>query len=91
MTPLSQQECQQAAQAIEYYRQQGKLLVCCALGYSRSATAVIAWLLWTKRANTLQQAIATVKEQRNSIVISCQQQLILSNWLANFKDETAIC
>ena len=91
MTPLSQQECQQAAQAIEYYRQQGKLLVCCALGYSRSATAVIAWLLWTKRANTLQQAIAIVKEQRNSIVISRQQQMILSNWLANFKDETVIC
>ncbi len=91
MTPLSQQECQQAAQTIEHYRQQGKLLVCCGLGYSRSATAVIAWLLWTKRANTLQQAIAIVKEQRNSIVITRQQQLILSNWLANFKNETAIC
>ena len=91
MTPLSQPECQQAAQTIEHYRQQGKLLVCCALGYSRSATAVIAWLLWTKRANTLQQAIGIVKEQRNSIVISRQQQLILSNWLVNFKDETVIC
>ena len=91
MTPLSQKECQQVAQIIEQYRQQGKLLVCCALGYSRSATAVIAWLLWTKRANTLQQAIAIVKEQRNSIVITRQQQLILSNWLANFKNETAIC
>ena len=91
MTPLSQKECQQVAQIIEQYRQQGKLLVCCALGYSRSATAVIAWLLWTKRANTLQQAIGIVKEQRNSIVITRQQQLILSNWLANFKDETVIC
>ena len=91
MTPLSQQECQQAAQTIEHYRQQGKLLVCCALGYSRSATAVIAWLLWTKRASTLQQAIDIVKEQRNSIVISNQQRLILSNWLADFKDEIVIC
>ena len=86
MTPLSQKECQQAAQIIEQYRQQGKLLVCCGLGYSRSATAVIAWLLWTKKVDNLQQAINKVKKHRHSIVISNQQQLILANWLANIKD-----
>lgn len=91
MTPLSPKECQQAAQIIEQYRQQGKLLVCCALGYSRSATAVIAWLLWTKKADNLQQAINKVKKHRHSIVISNQQQLILTNWLANIKDETTTC
>ena len=91
MTPLSQKECQQAAQIIEQYRQQGKLLVCCGLGYSRSATAVIAWLLWTKKVNNLQQAINKVKKHRHSIVISNQQQLILANWLANIKDGTTTC
>ena len=91
MTPLSQKECQQAAQIIEQYRQQGKLLVCCGLGYSRSATAVIAWLLWTKKADNLQQAINKVKKHRHSIVISNQQQLILANWLANIKDGTKTC
>ncbi|PXZ04253.1 phosphatase PAP2/dual specificity phosphatase family protein [Gilliamella apicola] len=91
MTPLSQKECQQAAQIIEQYRQQGKLLVCCGLGYSRSATAVVAWLLWTKKVNNLQQAINKVKKHRHSIVISNQQQLILANWLANIKDGTTTC
>lgn len=91
MTPLSQEECQQAAKTIELYHQQGKLLVCCALGYSRSATAVIAWLLWTKRANNLQDAINKVKACRNSIVISNQQQLILSNWFSTIKEGIGRC
>ena len=55
-----------------------KILVACALGYSRSALAVIAWLLVTRRVNSVDNAIAMVKQQRPAIVISDEARLVLS-------------
>jgi len=45
------------------------VLVCCALGYSRSAAAVVAWLLMTDRAATVDSALASVQKVRPSIVL----------------------
>ena len=80
MTPLSIEQCQRAAEKIDQFQKQGSVLVCCALGYSRSATAVIAWLLLTKRATNVDDAITKVKTGRSSVVISSKQQAILINW-----------
>lgn len=80
MIPLSAELCQQVALKIENAVSQGKLLVCCGLGYSRSATAIIAWLLWVKKVPTVEQAIALVKRARPNIVISIKQQTILEIW-----------
>jgi len=60
---------QSAADAIEEARQHGPVLVCCALGYSRSAAAVVAWLLKTGRAATVEEAIELVRRARPSIVL----------------------
>jgi protein-tyrosine phosphatase/membrane-associated phospholipid phosphatase len=65
-TPL---QCQQAALAIESLRQHGPLLVCCALGYSRSATAVAAWLLHTGRASSVAEAFLVIQRARPGIVL----------------------
>lgn len=62
-------ECLQAAQAIERMRCIGPLLVCCALGYSRSATAVAAWLLHTARAATIEEALAIIRTARADVVL----------------------
>ncbi len=62
-------ECLQAAQAIERLRCNGPLLVCCALGYSRSATAVAAWLLHTARAATIEEALAIIRTARADVVL----------------------
>ncbi|MFL6535105.1 MAG: hypothetical protein ACJ8G8_17435 [Pseudomonas sp.] len=40
LTAPTAEQCLDAAQKIEQLRQHGPVLVCCALGYSRSATAV---------------------------------------------------
>lgn len=80
MTPLSIEQCQRAAEKIDQFQKQGSVLVCCALGYSRSATAVIAWLLLTKRATNVEEAIIKVKAGRSSVVISSKQQTVLINW-----------
>ena len=62
-------ECLQAAEAIERLRASGPLLVCCALGYSRSATAVAAWLLQTGRATTLDQALTIIRTARADVIL----------------------
>ncbi|WP_202113551.1 dual specificity protein phosphatase family protein [Gilliamella sp. Lep-s21] len=88
MTPLTIEQCQQASKMIEQCHKQGNVLVCCALGYSRSATAVIAWLLLTKRASSLDDAITKVKSSRHSVVITTKQRLILSDLFYKFQKET---
>ena len=56
-----------AAEAIESAPK--PLLVCCALGYSRSARAVVEWLLTTRRAASFDEAAAIVRAARPSIVL----------------------
>jgi len=62
-------DLREAASAIETARQHGPVLVCCALGYSRSAAAVVAWLLTTQRASSVDEAIAIVRKARPSLVL----------------------
>jgi protein-tyrosine phosphatase len=70
-------QCRQAAQAIEALRKHGPLLVCCALGYSRSATAVAAWLLLSGRATSPQQAMAIIRQARPRVVFREAQMQVL--------------
>ncbi len=55
-----------AADAIEEARKRGPVLVCCGLGYSRSAAAVVAWLLVTRRAAGIDDAIGIVNRARQA-------------------------
>ena len=89
MTPLSVKQCQLAAETIDQFQKQGSVLVCCALGYSRSATAVIAWLLLTKRAANVEDAITKVKTARCSVVISSKQKAVLINWFNSISKESS--
>jgi len=58
-----------AAAQIEQARAHGPVLVCCALGYSRSAAAVCAWLLASGRAASVDEAITSVRRARPDIVL----------------------
>ena len=69
--------CQAAADAIEQMRQRGPVLVACALGYSRSATAVAAWLLSTGRATSVDDAIAQLQRARPQIVLTAAHRAVL--------------
>lgn len=63
------EQLREAAEAIERLRTHGPVLVCCALGYSRSAASVATWLLLTGRAVDADAAVAIVRAARPGIVL----------------------
>lgn len=69
LVPPSAFQLRRAAAAIDHARQRGPVLVCCALGYSRSAAAAAAWLLLTRRAPDADAAIAMVRSVRPRLVL----------------------
>lgn len=70
LTVPSTQLCRSAGQAIETLRQHGPVLVYCALGYSRSATAIAAWLLLTQRCASTAEALHCLRQARPAVVLT---------------------
>jgi protein-tyrosine phosphatase len=58
-----------SVQAIDHARVRGPVLVCCALGFSRSAAAAAAWLLASGHARDVPQAIGLVRGARRGVVL----------------------
>ena len=58
-----------AAGLIEQARAGGPVLVCCALGYSRSAAAIAVWLVYTGRSADMAAAIERIRRLRPAIVL----------------------
>ncbi len=63
------EQLREAVKAIEQLHAHGPLLVCCALGYSRSAASVATWLLRSGRAADADAAVAIVRVARPGIVL----------------------
>jgi protein-tyrosine phosphatase len=66
-----------AAEAIEEARAHGPVLVCCALGYSRSAAVVVAWLLLTGRAPSVEAAMEILRRARPAVVLKHAHRVAL--------------
>ncbi|MCE2570882.1 phosphatase PAP2/dual specificity phosphatase family protein [Motilimonas eburnea] len=71
LTPLTPEQCWSAAKAIDSLNPHchSPLLVFCALGYSRSSVALMAWLLLAGHASSVEQAYALVAKARPQVVI----------------------
>jgi len=63
-------DLERAARAIEIARKEGPVLVGCALGFSRSAAAIVAWLLRAGIAGTLEEAVDRVRQARPAVVLA---------------------
>ncbi len=74
-----------AAVAIESLRGDRPTLVFCALGYSRSAAAVAAWLLATGRAAGADAAARRISERRPAVRLTDAHLARLSEWADNRK------
>ena len=62
-------ELRRAAGIIDRGRSAGPVLVCCALGYSRSAATVATWLMTSHAARSMSEAIDSIRRARPGIVI----------------------
>lgn len=78
MVPPDAAQLAEAARLIEASRVHGMVLVCCALGYSRSASAVLAWLLLTRRADNVEAAEAMLRSRRPQVVLSPAHRAVLA-------------
>lgn len=85
LTPPSVEQCLSAAQAVDRLRHQGPLLVCCALGYSRSATAVAAWLLFSGRAVSVEAALIQLQRARPQVVLHAAHRQVLAQFAAQLE------
>ena len=65
-------QLESAVAAIQCFAGARPTLVNCALGYSRSAAAVAAWLVATGRARSSGEAVAFIRARRPSIVLAAE-------------------
>jgi len=75
------QDIRLAVMTLRQLRQGRKsVLVCCALGLSRSATVVAAWLLREGHAGSVSQAVALIKSQRPQVVLTSAHIQVLETF-----------
>lgn len=76
LVPPTVQQLTEAAQGISRLLSAGPVLVCCALGYSRSAASIAAWLIVNGKAATADGAIAQISANAK-VVFSDPQRMAL--------------
>jgi hypothetical protein len=80
LSPPTEDQLEAAARAIMSLAGRRPTLVCCALGYSRSAIASAAWLIAAGHATNTEDALALVRRARPQVVIGPKFKLRLEQW-----------
>ena len=79
LVPASAASLQRAAALIErLHRERGRVRVCCALGFSRSAAALACWLVRSGRAADVDEAVALLRRTRPQLVLH-------AGWMASLR------
>ncbi len=76
----SVEELEAAVEAIDELSSNRPTLICCALGYSRSAAALAAWLSASGRSSSLTDAIELIRAHRPRITLGSAQRARLNEW-----------
>jgi protein-tyrosine phosphatase len=71
-----------AVSAIDELTPNRPTLVCCALGYSRSATAAVAWLVASRTSESVEAAIVRLLSIRPRVRLSQAHRMRLAEWMA---------
>lgn len=91
MLDLALPSCEQlsaAVAAIDSLSGQRPTLVCCALGYSRSAASVAAWLIASGYSSSVEEAVKTVRNARPKVVLHPAMVERLTQWAGTRYEST---
>jgi len=80
LTPVSANDLDHAVTFIREQIRKGPVLVHCALGYSRSAAVIAAYLLAEGHAHSIPAAEHIIRRARPQIVLSSQQRMALEQY-----------
>jgi hypothetical protein len=80
LSPPTEDQLDAAVRAIIGLAGRRPTLVCCALGYSRSAVASAAWLIAAGHAGNPEDAIEQVRRARPQVVVGPEFRLRLVQW-----------
>lgn len=80
LTAPSASQLEQAVRAIDAAMPHGPVLVCCALGFSRSAAAIAAWLVASGRAAGTADAVELVRRARPAVVLGPELREVLQRF-----------
>ena len=75
----------QTVHFIDTQQKHGKVLVHCKAGYSRSACLVAAWMLYSKKVDSVDAAINQLRSVRPEIVIRQEIRQALDEWWLHAK------
>jgi protein-tyrosine phosphatase len=78
LLPPTVEQLEAAVEAIQWSER--PTLVCCALGYSRSAAAVAAWLMASGRSSSVEGAISQIAARRPQIALGPAHRARLEDW-----------
>jgi hypothetical protein len=81
LVPPCNEDLDAAVRAIEKLAARRPTLVCCALGYSRSAVVSAAWLIAAGRAGGVDDALQQVRRARTQAVVGADLRLCLEEWV----------
>lgn len=74
------EQLEAAVVAIDQLNASRPTLVCCALGYSRSAAVAAAWLIASDIATSVDEAIAMIRARRPVVVLTDHHRKRLEEW-----------
>lgn len=77
LLPVSSADIREAALAIEEARRHGPVLICCALGFQRSATVAACWLVRAGFAASAAAAIAQIKAAGRPVHLALETYAVI--------------
>ncbi|QCJ70288.1 hypothetical protein C9446_10720 [Providencia heimbachae] len=90
LLPLSADDIERSVHTMDELAQSGAVYIHCKLGYSRSATVAVAWLVHNGTANNITEAITIVEQARPQVVLNSATVEQLNIWYQQFHTKRVI-
>ncbi|HGN1704966.1 TPA: phosphatase PAP2/dual specificity phosphatase family protein [Providencia rettgeri] len=84
LLPLSAEDIEQSVHTMDKLAQSGSVYIHCKLGYSRSATVAVAWLVHHQDAKNIDDAVMLVEQARPQVVLNAATKEQLNRWYTQY-------